>query len=156
MLKAKETKENVFHINSQSCEYFLHRIPKESCDRLGAPHDSIACTTIFRSKKKKKKVIILYDFINLRFVYINLCTAPLVLPQHSIRLTFGLSGLGQALAVRKMDSQLILAYFYIYRGIHVRLSDCKVSMFCGWRTSPTLGSWYEMFILMCCVWFSPN
>lgn len=72
MLKAKETKENVFHINSQSGEYFLHRIPKESCDRLGAPHDSITCTTIFSSKKK---VIILYDFISLRFVYINLCTA---------------------------------------------------------------------------------
>jgi len=51
----------------------------------------------------------------------------------------------------------------VYRGVCCRLNDCKGPSSCGCKTSPihqpstsVLDSRYEVFALICCVWFSPN
>jgi len=64
------------------------------------------------------------------------------------------------------DCQLLKNYFRKkngFRGFHSGLNVCKVSRYCSCKTSPNqqpsatvLDSWYEVFVLICCVWFSLN
>ena len=67
------------------------------------------------------------------------------------------AGFSPALAVGQMASHLNLEYFGIQR------SSWWTQRSCGCRTSPNhqpsttvLDSWYEVFVLICCVWFPPN
>ena len=67
----------------------------------------------------------------------------------------------QVLTVRKMASHLTLQYYY--RAVHGRLNEWKVSSSCDCKTCPNhqpstalLSSWLELFVMLCCVWFSSN
>ncbi|MEE6509716.1 hypothetical protein FKM82_027428 [Ascaphus truei] len=62
-----------------------------------------------------------------------------------------------------MGSHLTLEYFWYTDAFRGRLNDCKIPRSYGCKTSPNhhpsitmLDSWYEVFVLICCVWFLPS